>query len=154
MQHRKRRQFWWAERQSSVQEWYGVVFLDESLFRVEHSNGHIRVRKLLRNLLLSACIRYRYRGRVFGVVVGAAIEYTSCTSVVQIGGNFNAHLYISNILHRVVVSYLRGLPNAIFQQENAKPHVARLVLTIFDIQGIRFLPWPERSSSLSTTENL
>ena len=32
----------------------------------------------------------------------------------------------------MVVPYLRSLPNAIFQQDNARLHVARRVLTVFD----------------------
>ncbi|GFS60121.1 transposable element Tcb2 transposase [Trichonephila clavipes] len=50
------------------------------------------------------------------------------------------HLFAFNIGIRTlkVGRCLRGQPNAIFQQGNAKPHVAHRVLTFLDIQGIRF----------------
>ncbi|GFT27247.1 hypothetical protein TNCV_5140521 [Trichonephila clavipes] len=35
--------------------------------------------------------------------------------------------YISEVLEPVVLSYLQGLATAIFQQDNARPHVARIV---------------------------
>ena len=67
-------------------------------------------------------------------MVWAAIGYTASTSLVWIDGNFNAGQYISHILHPMVVLYLRCLPNAIFQQDNASPHVARYVLIFLDAQ--------------------
>ncbi|GFW65105.1 hypothetical protein TNCV_393711 [Trichonephila clavipes] len=38
------------------------------------------------------------------------------------------------------MSYHRGLQNVIFQQDNARPHVARHVLTFFDTRGILCFP--------------
>ena len=74
-----------------------------------------------------------------GVIVWAAIEHTTRTSLVRIDGNLKADRYISDNLHPVAVSYLRGLLNVIFQQDNAKPHFARLVLTSLDTQGIQLM---------------
>ena len=54
----------------------------------------------------------------------------------------------------MVVFYLIGLPNAIFQQANARPCVARRVLIFLDTQGVRLLPWRTRSPYLSPTENI
>ena len=41
----------------------------------------------------------------------------------------------------VSVPWLRGLPNTIFLQDNARPCVAHCVLISLDIQGIKLLPW-------------
>lgn len=154
MQHRERRRLWCAERQSWIQEWHNVVFSDESRFCVQYSDGRIRVWRLRGDRTSPACIRYRHRGPAPGVMVWAAIGYTTRTSLVRIDGTLNADRYISDILRPVVVPYLRGLPNAIFQQDNARPHVARRVLTFLDTQGIRLLPWPARSPDLSPIENI
>ncbi|GFV82585.1 uncharacterized protein TNCV_2976941 [Trichonephila clavipes] len=35
----------------------------------------------------------------------------------------------------------RGVPNALQQQDNARPHAAHRVLPFLFIQGIRILPW-------------
>ena len=50
--------------------------------------------------------------------------------------------------------YLRGLPNAIFRQDNARPNVAHRVLTFLDQPDIRLLPWAERSPDWSPIENI
>ena len=62
--------------------------------------------------------------------------------------------YISDILHPVVVSYLRILPQAIFHQNNARSDFARRVLNFLDTQGIRLLPSSAQSPDLSATENI
>ena len=62
--------------------------------------------------------------------------------------------YISEVLEPVVLSYLQGLPTAIFQQDNARPHVARIVQGFFVNHQIELLPWPARSPDLSPIENM
>ena len=69
-------------------------------------------------------------------LVSEPIGYKIHTSLVRIDGNLNPDQYIADILSIVVVLYLRGLPNANFQQDNCKSHAARRFLTIIDKQGI------------------
>lgn len=69
-------------------------------------------------------------------MVWAAITYATCTSLLQINGNLNADWYISDTLCLVVVPFFQDLLNAIFQQDNARSHVACHVLTLLDTQNI------------------
>ncbi|GFX86855.1 transposable element Tcb1 transposase [Trichonephila clavipes] len=46
-----------------------------------------------------------------------------------------------------------GLATAIFQQGNARPHVARIAQRIFVNHQIELLPWPARSPDLLPIEN-
>ncbi|GFT71283.1 transposable element Tcb1 transposase [Trichonephila clavipes] len=46
------------------------------------------------------------------------------------------------------------LSTAIFQQDNARPHVALIVQKFFVNHQIERLPWPARSSDLSPIENM
>ncbi|CAL1274870.1 unnamed protein product [Larinioides sclopetarius] len=154
MQHRERRRVWCADRQSWIQERHNVVFSDESRFCVQYSDGYIRVWRFRRDRTLPSCIRYRHTGTAPGRIVWVAIGYKIRASLVRIDGNLNADRYIYDILRSVVVPYLQGLPNTIFQQDNAKPHVARRVRSFLDTQGIRLLPWPARSPDLSPIENI
>ena len=89
-----------------------------------------------------------------GTVVCAAIGHTTLTHTVRIDGNLNAVRNISDTLHLVYVPNVRGLLNAIFQEDNAIPHVASSVLTFLDIQDIRLLPWSARFLDLSLTEKI
>ncbi|GFW98164.1 transposable element Tcb1 transposase [Trichonephila clavipes] len=47
-----------------------------------------------------------------------------------------------------------GLATAIFQQDNARPHVTRIVQKFFVNHQIELLPWPARSPVLSLIENM
>ena len=71
-----------------------------------------------------------------------------------VDSNLNADQYNFDILCPVIVPYLRGLPNAIFQQDNARPHVAHHVLTFLSTQAIQLLPWHAESADLSLIENI
>ncbi|GFU58501.1 hypothetical protein TNCV_697621 [Trichonephila clavipes] len=66
----------------------------------------------------------------------ATIRYTTHTSRDWINGNLNADWYFSDILSPVVVPYLQSLPNTIFQQGDARPHIVCHVLTFFDALNI------------------
>ncbi|GFX19703.1 transposable element Tcb1 transposase [Trichonephila clavipes] len=49
---------------------------------------------------------------------------------------------------------IMGLATAIFQQDIARPHVARIVQRFFVNHQIELLPWPARSPDLSPIENM
>ncbi|GFY09572.1 transposable element Tcb2 transposase [Trichonephila clavipes] len=48
--------------------------------------------------------------------------------------------------------FLNGLPGAIFQQYNARPHTARVALDF--LRHFQTLPWPARSPDLSPVEHV
>ncbi|GFX95736.1 transposable element Tcb1 transposase [Trichonephila clavipes] len=57
------------------------------------------------------------------------------------------------MLEPVVLPYLQGLATAVFQQDNARPHVARIVQRFFVNHQIELLPWA-RSPDLSPIESM
>ncbi|GFT28490.1 transposable element Tcb1 transposase [Trichonephila clavipes] len=57
-------------------------------------------------------------------------------------------------METVVLPYLQGLATAIFQLDNARPHVARIVQGFFINNHIELIPWPNRSLGLSPIENM
>ncbi|GFU01019.1 transposable element Tcb1 transposase [Trichonephila clavipes] len=82
------------------------------------------------------------------------IGYLSLTPLVRITGTLNSQLYISEVLEPVVHLYLQGLATALFQQDNAQPHVARVVQRFFVNHQIELFPWPARSLDLSPILNM
>ncbi|GFV09449.1 transposable element Tcb1 transposase [Trichonephila clavipes] len=66
----------------------------------------------------------------------------------------NSQRNIIEVLEPVVFPYLQGLAIAIFQEDNARPHVARIVQRFFVNHQIELLPWPARSPDLSPIENM
>ncbi|GFV73000.1 hypothetical protein TNCV_1734681 [Trichonephila clavipes] len=87
-------------------------------------------------------------------MVWGGIGYHSRTPLVRIAGTLNSQCNISEVLEPVILPYLQGLATAIFQQDNARPHVARIVQRFFVNQQIELLPWPARSADLSPIENM
>ncbi|GFX02145.1 transposable element Tcb1 transposase [Trichonephila clavipes] len=59
--------------------------------------------------------------------VWGGIRYHSHTPLVRISVTLNSQRYISEVLEPVVLPYIQDLATAIFQQDNARPHVARIV---------------------------
>ncbi|GFX81990.1 transposable element Tcb1 transposase [Trichonephila clavipes] len=49
---------------------------------------------------------------------------------------------------------IMGLATAIFQQDNARTHVTRIIQRFFVNHQIELLPWPNRSPDLSPKENI
>ncbi|GFX20056.1 transposable element Tcb1 transposase [Trichonephila clavipes] len=119
-----------------------------------HHDGRIRVRRYRGERMLNSCVMYRHIGPAPGIMVWGGIGYHSRTSLVRIAGTLNSQRYISEVLEPVVLPYLQGLATAIFQQDNARPHVARIVQRFFVNHQIELLPWPARSPDLSLIENM
>ncbi|GFX19392.1 transposable element Tcb1 transposase [Trichonephila clavipes] len=72
---------------------------------------------------------------------------------VRIAGTLNSQSYIAEVLESGVHPYIPRLPSAIFQQDNARPHVVRNVQEFFTHQ-IELLPWPACYPDLSPIENM
>ncbi|GFV57739.1 transposable element Tcb1 transposase [Trichonephila clavipes] len=75
----------------------------------------------------NSCVMHRHTGSAPGIMVWGGIGYHSRTALVRISGTLNSQRYISEVLEPVVLPCLQGLATAIFQQDNAPPHVARIV---------------------------
>ncbi|UYV70033.1 hypothetical protein LAZ67_7001542 [Cordylochernes scorpioides] len=100
------------------------------------------------------CVMHRHTGPAPGIMVWGSIGYLSRTPLVRIAGTLNSQRYISEVLEPVVLPYLQGLPTAIFQQDNARPHVVRIVQRFFVNRQIELLPWPAHSPDLLPIENM
>ncbi|GFY21049.1 hypothetical protein TNCV_3990931 [Trichonephila clavipes] len=70
--------------------------------------------------------------------------WSIASTSVRIAGTLNNQCYISEVLEPVVLPYLQGLATAIFQQDNARPHVARVVQRFFVSSITRLNCFPGR----------
>ncbi|GFW65636.1 HTH_Tnp_Tc3_2 domain-containing protein [Trichonephila clavipes] len=87
-----------------------------------------------------------------GVTVWGAISWDTRSSLVVLQGTLTARRYVDDILTPIVLPMLSSRPGAIYQQDNARPHTARLSQQC--LQGYDVLPWPARSPDLSPIEHV
>ena len=65
------------------------------------------------------------------VMVWGTIGYNMRSRVLRIEGNLNSNCYIMEVLQPEILPLLQAIPHAIFQQDNARSHVARIVQAFF-----------------------
>ena len=116
------------------------------------SDSRMRAWRLRGERTSTACISYQCMDLALSEMAWVGIWYITRTSLVHINYDLKVGQSISDMLRPVVVPYLRGLPNTLFQLGNARLHVARHVLTFLDPQVIRLLPDPAQPSDLSPIE--
>ena len=83
-------------------------------------------------------------------MVWGAIGYNIRSRLLRIEGNLNNNRYIREVLQPEV---LPETPLTIFQQDNARTHVARIVQAFFQRRRVSLLPWPASSSDMSSIEH-
>ena len=153
--HRQARQQWcnahvrWNQRQ-----WGEVLFSDESRFSLQNSDGRTRVYRRVGERYLDACVVERNRFQR-SVMVWGGIKSDRKFGLVIIRGNMNAQRYQNDVLRPVVVPYVnnrRG--NVVFQQDNARPHVAAATMQYLQQNNVQVLDWPAVSPDLSPIEHV
>ncbi|GFX82497.1 transposable element Tcb1 transposase [Trichonephila clavipes] len=152
--HRRLHHQWYDERRTWVAEWNAVVFTDESRICLQHHDSRIRVWRHSGERMLNSCVMHRHTGSAPGIMVWGGIGYHSRTPLVRSACTLNSQRYISEVLESVVFPFLQVLVTAIFQQDKARPHVARTVQSFFVNHQIELLSMPARSQDLSPIENI
>ncbi|GFX12797.1 transposable element Tcb1 transposase [Trichonephila clavipes] len=104
--------------------------------------------------MLNSCVMHHHTGPAQGIMIWGGIEYHSRTPLVHITGTLNSQRCISEVLEPVVLPFLQVMATAIFQEDNARPHVARIVQRFFVNHQIELLPWPARYLDLLPIENM
>ncbi|UYV63376.1 hypothetical protein LAZ67_2003894 [Cordylochernes scorpioides] len=79
-------------------------------------------------------------------------ESRFCLSSDSRRGTMTAQRYVDDVLRPVTLPYLQGVPNALYQQDNARPHTARISQQA--LQDAQMLPWPPYSPDLSPIEHV
>ncbi|GFT48443.1 transposable element Tcb1 transposase [Trichonephila clavipes] len=110
----------------NVTGWQKVVFSDESRFVLGADDNRVRV--------------WRHPA------------YDSRSTLIVMRGTLTGQCYVDDILRPHIGPFLNGLPGAIFQQDNALPHTARVVQDF--LRHFETLPCPARSPDLSPVEHV
>ncbi|GFU73131.1 transposable element Tcb1 transposase [Trichonephila clavipes] len=109
-----------------VTDWQKVVFCDESRFVLGTDDKRLRVWRH------PAC--------------------DSRSPLIVMRGTLTGQRYFDDILRPHVGPFLNGVPGSIFQQDNARPHTARIAQVL--LRHFQTLPWPARSPDLSPVNHV
>ncbi|GFU71691.1 uncharacterized protein TNCV_3036311 [Trichonephila clavipes] len=82
-------------------------------------------------------------------MVWGAISYHGRSNLLRIESNLNSNRYFFEVLQPEVPPFLQGILGAIFQQDNAHPHVAEILRDFCSAQHIQLLLWPVYSRAMS-----
>ncbi|UYV80621.1 MBOAT7 [Cordylochernes scorpioides] len=150
--NRRQRLEWCRARSTWMTEWHRIVFSDESRFCLSSDSRRVRVWRRRGERSNPAAIVERPTVRQRGIMVWGAIAYDSRSPLLRIQGTMTAHRYVDDVLRPVTLPYLQGVPNALYQQDNARPHTARISQQA--LQDVQMLPWPPYSPDLSPIEHV
>lgn len=154
--HCQARLRWCRQRQLwNLQMWEKVMFSDESRFCLRRCDGRIKVWRRRGERYADCCTD---RVTAFGggsVMVWGGISVRGKTDLVIIEGNLTAVRYRDEILEPVAIPYLQNMgPNAILQDDNARPHRARIIGEYLENLGVERMEWPAMSPDLNPIEHL
>ncbi|GFT75134.1 transposable element Tcb2 transposase [Trichonephila clavipes] len=118
----------WCQARSmwNVTDWQKVVFSDESRFVLGTDDNRVRMWR--------------------------RPAYDSRSTLIVMRGTLTGQRYIDDIIRPHVGPFLNGLPGAIFQQDNARPHTARVAQD--SLRHFQTIPWQARSPDLSPVEHV
>ncbi|GFX78768.1 transposable element Tcb2 transposase [Trichonephila clavipes] len=85
-------------------------------------------------------------------MVWVVIAYDSRTTLIVMRGTLTGQRYVDDVLRPHVGPVLNGLPGAIFQQDNARPHTARIAQDF--LRHFQTLPWPALFPDWSPVEHV
>ncbi|GFW60331.1 transposable element Tcb2 transposase [Trichonephila clavipes] len=132
--HQRLRLEWCRARGNwTAAEWNQVVFSDESRFNLSSDDNRVRVWRPRDERLNPAFALQRHTAPTAAVMVWGAIAYNTRSPLVLIRGTMTAQRYVHDILQPHVLSFMQRLPGTIFQQDNARPHTARVLLSFLGL---------------------
>ena len=155
--HRQTRLQWAQTRQNyNIRTWRRYIWSDESRYKLYFADGRARVRRLPHEEFNDECIQAR---RAFGggsVMVWAAFTFDHKLDIELINGNMNGVMYRDQILAGSVLPFIQAHPATrwVYQDDNARPHRARIVQQYKQTNGICSVDWPACSCDMAPIENV
>ncbi len=141
VRHRNRLELANAHIRCCLALWRGVLFTDESQFSLYRADGrHTRVWHRAGDRFADVNIVDRVAHGGGGVMVWAGICYGQGTQVHFIDGILNAQRYSDEILRAIVVSFIHD-HHLMLQDDNARPHAARICTQFLEAENISVLAW-------------
>ena len=150
---RKRLDFAKTFKNWKTEEWSGVIFSDESLFRLSGNGGIKRIRR--RPDEAYKFYHLSNQSDTQGVMIWGAIFSDGVGPIVRINSNVTGDVY-KTILEENLLQNYPGIQEygLIFQQDNAPAHRFGPVKDWFNDNDIEVLDWPPQSPDINIIEHV
>ena len=156
--HRRNRVRWARRMLANRRNWRDVVFSDESRFNLSHADGRQRVYRRRKERYAENCVIQHDKFGGGGVMVWGAINHNFRSSLVILRNTLTARRYIDEVLRPELLPLIRRHQNVnnplTFQQDNARPHTARLTMNFLNTNGVNIMDFPARSPDLNPIEHM
>jgi hypothetical protein len=140
--HRHERVRWCNRlRGWTFRNWRRIWFTDESRVLLQKRDGRIRVYRRQNEPFSSSCAQEVDIFNGGSVMMWAAISNDRKTDIVHVPGNLTAVRYRDEILQPHLMHVI-DRQRELFQQDNARPHTARVTMDYLEQNNINVLPWP------------
>lgn len=153
--NKKKRLQWAKEHRSWTYQWAWVMFSDESTFQVRQPKSR-RVWRQSGERFAPKNLRPTLKSGRERVMVWGAFSAVGRTPLVRVVGFMTGASY-TELLETVVVHYMcadYGTPDgAIFQEDLAPCHTAKIAKACKAALGLKVLPWVGQSPDLNPIEN-
>ena len=152
--HRQARLAWTRQhRRWPNQQWATVLFTDESWFLLDMLDRRRRIwrRRGERYANCTIVEHDQYGGG--SLMVWGSISVRSCTELLVLNGTLTGQRYINEVLQPVVLPFVQQ-HHVVLQDDNARPHRARIVQQFLQQNNVDHLDWPARSPDLSPIEHV
>ncbi|GFV30245.1 transposable element Tcb2 transposase [Trichonephila clavipes] len=136
----------------NVTDWQNVVFSDESRFVLGTDDNRVWMWRCSGERYNSPHTVLRHTAHTAGVIVWGGIAYDSRSTLIVMRGTLQGQRYVDDILRPHAGPFLNGLPRAIFQKNNARPHTARVAQDF--LRHFQTLAWPALSPDFSSVEHV
>ena len=157
IQHHRNARTAWARRyqRATNAELNTILWTDEVRFTLSRSDGRRRVYRRAGKRYANACVEeYESQGGE-GVMAWGGISGTHRTQLVILNGAITGLRYRDEVVRPHIVPFLQQHgPGLTLQQDNARPHVARVVQDDLHARQIPTMLWPARSPDLSPIEHV
>ena len=153
--HRTARRHWCTLhlRWQRVQ-WGRVMFTDDSRFSIQFNDGRVRVYIRPGERFADVNVRQRHRFGGGSVMVWGGISIHHRTPLYVVDGNLTGIRYLNEIIRPLVLPGLQQIGGgAVLQDDNARPHRARVVTDFLRQQGIARMDWPAYSPDLAPIDH-
>ena len=153
----KKKRYQFANRHVvwTYEQWAKVFFSDESKFNLFGNDGKNYVKRRNGERLSAKCTKKTVKFGGGSVMVFGMFSSQGTTPLVRLHTRVNAQIY-KTIVQDHVVPIIRnsGIDRAIFIQDNAPCHKAKMVMSYLSEQDFEIMDWPPQSPDLNPIENL